>query len=338
MRAWRSLHVGVCGDHAARSIAGVAHVQAAAPCHSRSSGRSRLAITTPATAAIAGTPAIGDEPRDGQRCSSHRPLRSRRIETGHLQRRQSRRRRRPKRPQPGGSVTRCSAACVLIMTTGTRSESSRRDRRCLVPACWTVARRRVAHDGHARLEPGRPRCGRCGSDPRRRCSCQTTCARRCRAAEGAIGRAASQQLGLAAQRRHAARSGRRVSRVARRGRARAACACAGSPPRSGRCGPRPGSRARAAGPSKRGSERKTAQPASTELALADVRVAVDVGAQRRLRVVEVQRAQALEADLRDAVVKHGRPGLLRTDLVPGGQQVAGVQAQAPAARRRRRPR
>ena len=48
-------------------------------------------------------------------------------------------------------------------------------------------------------------------------------------------------------------------------------------------------------PSKRGSDRNTAQPSLAELALADVRVAVAVGAQRRLAVVEVQRAEAARA-------------------------------------------
>src|SRR3954454_3811119 len=41
-----------------------------------------------------------------------------------------------------------------------------------------------------------------------------------------------------------------------------------------------------------------------ELALADVRVAVAVGAERRLGVVEVQRAQPVETDRRVEVVEH----------------------------------
>ena len=99
------------------------------------------------------------------------------------------------------------------------------------------------------------------------------------------------------------------------------------------------SRARTAGPSKRGSERKTAQPRLAELALADVGVAVAVGAQRRLGVVEVQRADAPGAD--DAASHSSSTAASPSrgaDVVARGEQVAGVQAERRGARRRRRPR
>ena len=56
--------------------------------------------------------------------------------------------------------------------------------------------------------------------------------------------------------------------------------------------------------SKRGSERNAAKPLAAELALAEVGVAVAVGAQRHLRVVDVDAAEPLEPDLGVEVVEH----------------------------------
>ena len=49
-------------------------------------------------------------------------------------------------------------------------------------------------------------------------------------------------------------------------------------------------------PSKRGSERNAAHALAADLAVAEVDVAVAVGAQRRRGVVDVQRAEPVEAD------------------------------------------
>ena len=54
--------------------------------------------------------------------------------------------------------------------------------------------------------------------------------------------------------------------------------------------------------SKRGSDRNVAQPVRRQLAFAERGVTVDVGAQRGLGVVDVQRAETLEADDRGALV------------------------------------
>src|SRR5919197_2200901 len=69
---------------------------------------------------------------------------------------------------------------------------------------------------------------------------------------------------------------------------------------------------------------------SPELTLADVRVAVAVGAQRRLGVVEVKRTEASLADDLQAVVEDSRQALLAADVEPRGEEVAGVQAYAQA--------
>ena len=67
-----------------------------------------------------------------------------------------------------------------------------------------------------------------------------------------------------------------------------------------------------------------------ELALADVRVAVAVGAERRLRVVEVQRADAAAPELAAGLAQHRVHRRGRADVIAGGEQVAGVQADAEA--------
>src|SRR3954449_3616098 len=67
-----------------------------------------------------------------------------------------------------------------------------------------------------------------------------------------------------------------------------------------------------------------------ELALGDVRVAVAVGPERRLAVVEVQRADALDADELDALVEHAAERLGRADLEARSEEVAGVEADPQA--------
>ena len=84
-------------------------------------------------------------------------------------------------------------------------------------------------------------------------------------------------------------------------------------------------------PSKRGSDRNDRAAVGAELALADVGVAVAVGAQRRLRVVEVQRAEAAQADRRRRTRRARRASAsARADVVARGEQVAGVEADAEA--------
>ncbi len=71
--------------------------------------------------------------------------------------------------------------------------------------------------------------------------------------------------------------------------------------------------------------------AAAELALADVGVAIAVGAQRRLGVVEVQRAEALERPPRASQSSSTcGQALVGADVVARGEQVAGVQADAEA--------
>src|SRR4051794_35518632 len=65
-----------------------------------------------------------------------------------------------------------------------------------------------------------------------------------------------------------------------------------------------------------------------QLALADVGVAVAVGAQLALRVVEVQRAEGVEADERRTLVEHACQPVGGPDVEAAGVQVAGVQAHA----------
>ena len=81
-------------------------------------------------------------------------------------------------------------------------------------------------------------------------------------------------------------------------------------------------------PSKRGSDRNAAQPSRADLAVAEVAVAVAVGAERRCGVVDVQRAEPVEADHAVELVEHGGERLGGADVVAGGEQVAGVQADA----------
>ena len=57
-------------------------------------------------------------------------------------------------------------------------------------------------------------------------------------------------------------------------------------------------------------------------------MAVAVGAERRLRVVDVQRAQPAEPDDPVELVEHAGEPVGRADVVAGGEQVAGVEADA----------
>src|SRR3954447_165101 len=67
-----------------------------------------------------------------------------------------------------------------------------------------------------------------------------------------------------------------------------------------------------------------------ELALGDVGMAVAVGAERRLRVVEVQRPDPLDADELDALVEDRAERVGRADLEARREQGAGVQADPEA--------
>src|SRR5205807_1779140 len=63
---------------------------------------------------------------------------------------------------------------------------------------------------------------------------------------------------------------------------------------------------------------------------ADVLVAVDARAERFLRVIEMKRADLLDADVALHLVDHPLPALARADVVTGGEDVAGVDADANA--------
>src|SRR4051812_24136306 len=67
-----------------------------------------------------------------------------------------------------------------------------------------------------------------------------------------------------------------------------------------------------------------------DLALADRRVAIPVGAQRVGGVVHVQQLELLEADLRVDLVDQVLRPLRRRDVVAGGEEMAGVDAEAKA--------
>src|SRR5919204_4744380 len=77
-----------------------------------------------------------------------------------------------------------------------------------------------------------------------------------------------------------------------------------------------------------GEEDAAAPP--PELALSDVGMPVAVGAQRRLRVVEMQRAQAPLADDLQAIVQHRGEPLFGADVEPRCEEVTRVQAHAQA--------
>ena len=113
---------------------------------------------------------------------------------------------------------------------------------------------------------------------------------------------------------------------ARPGRARAASSSA-RPPRR----PCPAARGRASRARREALEARLRQEGHAalvaELALADVRVAVAVGAERRLRVVQVQRAEPVEADDGVGALERVLQARHRADVVAGREQVAGVEAE-----------
>ena len=92
----------------------------------------------------------------------------------------------------------------------------------------------------------------------------------------------------------------------------------------------PGPSKRAGSFSKAGSDRKAAQPARADLALARHGVAVAVRAERCLRVVHVQAAQAADADGLLEVLDHLADLLRRRDVEAGREHVARVEAHAEA--------
>src|ERR1043165_5684496 len=67
-----------------------------------------------------------------------------------------------------------------------------------------------------------------------------------------------------------------------------------------------------------------------DASLADVLVAVDARAERLLRVVEGERADFADADVRVDLVDDALPSAARADVVAGGEDVAGVDADADA--------
>ena len=67
-----------------------------------------------------------------------------------------------------------------------------------------------------------------------------------------------------------------------------------------------------------------------DLPFADVLVAVDARAERLLRVVEVKRADVVDADVPLHLVDRALVAVARADLVAGREDVAGVDADADA--------
>src|SRR5207244_950841 len=67
---------------------------------------------------------------------------------------------------------------------------------------------------------------------------------------------------------------------------------------------------------------------AADLPFADVLVAVDARAERLLRVVEMKRADVLHADEALHLVDHSLPAVVRPDIVAGGEDVAGIDADA----------
>src|SRR5262249_1500037 len=65
-----------------------------------------------------------------------------------------------------------------------------------------------------------------------------------------------------------------------------------------------------------------------ELSLADVVVAVDARAQLFLRIVQMERREALDADELVEFLEHRRVALLGAEIVAGGERVLGVEADA----------
>src|SRR5262249_58633739 len=66
-------------------------------------------------------------------------------------------------------------------------------------------------------------------------------------------------------------------------------------------------------------------------------VPVQAGAERRSRIVQVEGQDTREADGRSALVDRGLPSRRAPEVVPGGEEVAGVDADAESLGSRRAP-
>src|SRR5437870_125454 len=73
-----------------------------------------------------------------------------------------------------------------------------------------------------------------------------------------------------------------------------------------------------------------AERLDADLSIADVLVPVDVRAKRLLRVVEVERADPGDSDVPLDLFGRALPAAARADVVAGGEDVAGVDADADA--------
>ena len=111
-----------------------------------------------------------------------------------------------------------------------------------------------------------------------------------------------------------------------------------APPRGSDPGARvPGSRSRRAA-ARTAARTGTPRTRARRALPADVGVAVAVGAQRRLGVVEMQRPEPIDADDAIELVERRSQTGGGADVITGREQVAGVQAHAEALRRsRQRP-
>src|ERR1051326_7252953 len=73
-----------------------------------------------------------------------------------------------------------------------------------------------------------------------------------------------------------------------------------------------------------------AEGVDADFSLADVLMPVDARAERLLRVVEVERADLADAGVAVDLVDDALPSVARADVVAGGEDVAGVDADADA--------
>ena len=155
--------------------------------------------------------------------------------------------------------------------------------------------------------PGRGRCST-STRARARAGCAsarpTACSTRRRCAPSSSTRSRRcRRAGDRPERRASARASAR----ARRGRARAGARRARLPCAAGPSRFSPGVSSTHGSLCSEGAERNAAQPSLAELARADVGVAVAVGAERRLRVVEVQRADRARGRACASLAQHARP-------------------------------
>ena len=173
--------------------------------------------------------------------------------------------------------------------------------------------------------------GGCASAAPSACATRSRCGPTSRA-RSASGDATAGGSGLAGGAAAGLRASRPAARRRRRARACGACGRAPLPPRVGPPLPlpSPGVSSTHGRPLELGSRQEGGAASGAELALADVRVAVAVAAQRRHRVVEVQTAEALAADPLLELGHHRVHPRPRADVIAGGEQVARVQAHAEA--------